>query len=333
MLLVDLCNSIAPSGYEDCARNIIREKIKGLADEINVDKMGNLITHKKGSGPKVALYSHMDEIGFIITGYNDDGTLRFSSLGNIDSNAVASKVVYIGKKKIPGVIGLKPIHLQDKNEKEQKIKISKCCIDIGSLSKEETRKIVKLGDYAIFNTKFKEFGDNLIKGKGFDNRIGCSILINILKEEYKCDLYCIFNVQEKIGQRGAFVSTFNVKPDICIVVDTYESNDIPGTPKYLEISDIGCGPVISVKNKNLLFNNNVTNSLISTAIQSGIHYQWKGDSKCKNEAHAIDMIGDGSNIAAVSIPCRYMHSSVSVCSLNDYSNTIDLLINYLKSCK
>ncbi|WP_123052612.1 M42 family peptidase [Clostridium sp. JN-1] len=333
MLLVDLCNSIAPSGYEECARNIIREKVKDLVDEINIDKMGNLIAHKKGSGPKVALYSHMDEIGFIITGYNDDGTLRFSTLGNIDSNAVASKVVCVGQKKIPGVIGLKPIHLQDKKERMEKIKFSNCCIDIGSASKEETREVVKLGDYAVFNTEFKEFGDNLIKGKGFDDRIGCSVLINILKEEYECDLYCIFNVQEKVGQRGAFVSTFNVKPDLCIVVDAYESNDIPGTPKYLEISDIGGGPVISVKSGSLLFNNNITNSIISIAIQSGINYQWKSDSMCKNEAHAIDMIGEGTNIAAVSIPCRYIHSSVSVCSLNDYNNTIDLLINYLKSFK
>lgn len=333
MLLVDLCNSIAPSGYEECARNIIREKIKDLVDEINIDKMGNLIAHKKGSGPKVALYSHMDEIGFIITGYNDDGTLRFSTLGNIDPNAVASKVVYVGQKKIPGVIGLKPIHLQDKKERMEKIKFSNCCIDIGSNSKDETRKVVKLGDYAVFNTEFKEFGDNLIKGKGFDDRIGCAVLINILKEEYECDLYCIFNVQEKVGQRGAFVSTFNVKPDLCIVVDTYESNDIPGTPKHLEISDIGGGPVVSVKSGNLLFNNNITNSIISIAIQSGINYQWKSDSMCKNEAHAIDMIGEGTNIAAVSIPCRYIHSSVSVCSLNDYNNTIDLLINYLKSFK
>lgn len=333
MLLVDLCNSIAPSGYEDCARNVIKENIKDLADEINIDKMGNVIAHKNGKGPKVALYAHMDEVGLIITGYNDDGTLRFSPLGNIDSNSIVSKVVSVGEKRFSGIIGAKPIHLQGRYERRQKTKISDLCIDVGSLSKEETRSIIKLGDYAVFDTDFEEFGDNLIKGKGFDNRIGCSILINILKEEYDCDLYCIFNVQEKVGQRGAFVSTFNVRPDICIVVDTYKSNDIPGTPKYLEISDVGCGPVISIKNGSILLNNNVTNSIISTAIQSGIHYQWKSDSKFKNEAHAIDMIGEGTNIAAVSIPCRYMHSTVSVCSLNDYNNTIDLLINYLKSCK
>ena len=124
MLLEKLSNAISPTGFEGEVRNFLKDEISSYVDEIKIDKMGNLITHKKGNGPKILIDAHMDEVGFILTGFNEDGTLRFSSLGGVNSKVVPSKVVYIGENMIPGVIGLKPIHLQGKEERKKALKYS-----------------------------------------------------------------------------------------------------------------------------------------------------------------------------------------------------------------
>lgn len=331
MLLEKLCNAVGPSGYEGEVRNIIKEEIKKYVDDIKVDNMGNIIAHKKGNGPKVIVDAHMDEVGFIITGYNDDGTLKFSALGGINAKIIPSKVVLIGDKKIPGVIGLKPIHLQSKDERKKPVPYNKCCIDIGSSSREETEKVVKLGEYAIFDTKFSKFGEGLIKGKAFDDRIGCAVLIEILKENYNCDFYAVFNVQEEVGERGAYVSAYNINPDIAIALEGTICADMPGIPKYLTATEIGKGPAISIMDRTSLFNNEITEAIIKVAKEKDIAYQRRTSVAGSNDAGAIHTVGDGAKVATVSVPCRYIHSSVSVASLEDYENTVKLMKEYLKT--
>lgn len=331
MLLKKLCNAVGPSGYEGEVRNIIKEEIKNYVDDIKVDNMGNIIAHKKGNGPKVVVDAHMDEVGFIITGYNDDGTLRFGALGGINPKIIPSKVVLIGDKKLPGVIGLKPIHLQDKDERKKPVPYDKCCIDIGSNSKEETKKVVKLGEYAIFDTKFSKFGEGLVKGRAFDDRMGCAVLIEILKENYNCDLYGVFNVQEEVGDRGAYVSAYNIQPDIGIALEGTICADMPGVPKYLMATEIGKGPAISIMDRTSIFNNEITDAIIKVAEEKGICHQRRKAIAGGNDAGAIHTVGDGAKVATVSVPCRYIHSSVSVASLDDYENTVKLMKEYLKT--
>ncbi|WP_027626654.1 M42 family metallopeptidase [Clostridium lundense] len=331
MLLETLSNASGVSGYEGDIRSIIKEVIEKYVDDIIIDKMGNVIAHKKGNGTKVIIDAHMDEVGFIITGYNEDGTLRFYPLGKINSKVPPAKVVFIGENKITGVIGIKPIHLQSKEEKGRSMSYSEYCIDIGSNSKDETKEVVRLGDYAVFDTKFGDFGRGLVKGKAFDDRIGCCILAEILKEDFQCDIYGVFNVQEEVGERGAYISSFTVKPDIGIVLEGTVCADMPNIPKYKRGTEIGNGPAISIMDESSLFSSQIFADIIKVANEKSIPYQLRRSVTGGNDGGAIHMSGEGAKVATISVPCRYIHSSVSVASLEDYQNTCKLVIEYIRT--
>ncbi len=333
MLLERLCNATGPSGFEGDVREIIKETVKPYVDELKVDNMGNIIVHKKGTGKRVVVDAHMDEVGFIITGYNEDGTLKFYSLSGIAANILPAKVVLIGDKKIPGVIGFKAIHLQSSEERKRSVSYNDCCIDIGATSKEEVKKLVSLGEYAVFDTEFSEFGEGLYKGKAFDDRMGCAVLIEALKENYDCDLYGTFNVQEEVGERGAFVSAFNVKADIGIVLEGTICADMPSVPKHLRATEVGKGPAISIMDRTSIFNHDIAGEIMKLGDEKGIPYQRRRAIAGGNDAFAIHASGEGAKVATISVPCRYIHSSVSVASKSDFENTVKLLVEYLKTIK
>lgn len=331
MFLERLCNASGPVSHEDEVRKLIIDEVKDYVDEIKVDRMGNVIVHKKGKGKKVMLDAHMDEVAFLITAINDDGTMKFEPMGGINSKVIPSKILYIGKNRIPGVIGLKPIHLQSGDERRNSIDYDKCCLDIGTSSREETKKYVRLGDYAVFATEYAEFGEGLVKAKALDDRAGCAVLVEVLKGNYDCDLYGAFNVMEEIGDRGAYVSAYQIQPDIGIAIEGTICADMPGIPGHLRATEIGKGPAISIMDRTSIFNVEVTNRIISTAEDNGIPYQRRRAIAGGNDAGAIHTSGNGAKVATVSVPCRYIHSSVSVASLADFNNTVKLLKNYLLS--
>jgi putative aminopeptidase FrvX len=331
MLLEKLCNATGPSGFEGEVREIIKEEIKNYVDEIKVDVMGNIIAHKKGNGRKVLIDAHMDEVGFIITGHNDDGTLRFEALGGINGKVLLSKVVLIGEDKIPGVIGFKPIHLQSGDERKKNVRASQCCIDVGLSSKEEAKKVIKIGEFVVFDVKYGEFGEGLVKGKAFDDRMGCAVAIEILKENYNCDLYVSFNVQEEVGERGAFVSAFNINPDIGVALEGTICADMPNIPKHLSATEIGKGPALSIMDRTSIFNDEILREIIKVAEEKDIPYQLRRAIAGGNDAGAILMSAEGAKVATVSVPCRYIHSSVSVASIKDYENTVTLMVEWLKT--
>lgn len=332
-LLEKLCNAAGPSGYEGEVREIIKEEIKPYVDKIKVDRMGNIIAHKKGRGKKILIDAHMDEVGFIITGYNADGTLKFRALGGVNSKVVPCKTVYIGKNKLPGVIGLKPIHLQSADERKKSLSYKDYCIDIGANSDTETRKLVKLGDYAVFDTKLEEFGEGLLKGKAFDDRMGCGVLIELLKENYDCDLYAAFNVQEEVGERGAFIAAYQVQPDIGIALEGTICADMPNVPKHLSATEIGKGPAISMMDRTSIYDAELSKEIINMAEENKIPFQRRRSAAGGNDAGAMVMSTDGAKVAAVSVPCRYIHSSISVASKEDFENTVELMRAWLKSVK
>lgn len=333
MFLEDLCNAHGPVGYEGEVRDLIKKEIKPYVDEIKVNVMGNILVHKKGKGPKVLVDAHMDEVGFIITGYNDDGTLKFSPLGGVNAKAAPCKVLYIGENRLVGVIGLKPIHLQNKAERTKGLTYKDYCIDIGSNSKEETKKLVELGDYAIFSTEYGDFGEGLMKGKAFDDRMGCAILVELLKENYDCDLYASFSVQEEVGDRGALSSAFEVEPDIGVALEGTICADMPSVPKHLRATEIGKGPAISMMDKTSIFDYELTNSIIKVAEEESIPYQRRKATAGGNDAGAMVSTKDGARVVTVSVPCRYIHSAISVASKDDFNNTVKLMKAWLKSLK
>ena len=330
-LLDKLTSLDGPSGYEGQVRSFIKEKIAPFVDEIFVDRMGNIIAHKKGSGKRVIIDAHMDEVGFIITGYNEDGTLRFKALGGINSKIIPSKTVLIGPDKIPGVIGAKPIHLQGKTEREKGLTYEDCCIDIGAYCRADAEELIELGEYAVFDTEYDEFGEGLVKGKAFDDRMGCLILMEALKENYDADIYGVFSVQEEVGERGAFISALNVKGDIGIAIEGTICADMPNIPKHLRATQVGEGPAISIMDRTSIFDTDIAQDMMELGDELGIPYQRRRAIAGGNDAATFHGTGEGAKIATISVPCRYIHSSVSVASKEDVINTVKLLVAYLKT--
>lgn len=330
-LLDKLTSLDGPSGYEGQVRDFIKENVKPYVDELFVDRMGNVIVHKKGSGKKVIIDAHMDEVGFIIKGYNDDGTLRFRALGGINDKIIPSKNVLIGPDKIPGIIGAKPIHLQGKEDREKGLTYNDCCIDIGANSREESEKLIELGEYVVFDTEYGDFGEDLVKGKAFDDRVGCLVLMEALKHSYDIDLYGVFAVQEEIGERGAFISSLNIQGDIGIALEGTICADMPNIPKHLSATEVGNGPAISIMDRTSIFDADIAQDIMEVGDECGIAYQRRRAIAGGNDAATFHGTGKGAKIAALSVPCRYIHSSVSVASKADIVNTIKLLVAYLKT--
>jgi len=323
------------TGNENEARELIIELAGQTGADVSVDRMGNVIAVKKGrkGGKKVMLAAHMDEVGFIISSISDNGMLKFKPVGGIDQRILLSKRVRIGKKAVPGVIGVKAIHLQEPDERNNVIKQKQMYIDIGATSKEEAQKLVQLGDYASFDTQFSEFGENKVKGKALDDRAGCSVLLELLKDTYDFDLVACFTVQEEIGLRGAEVAAYHVQPDMAIVVEGTTCADIPDVPEHMQTTRQGRGPAISFMDGSSIADRSLFRKMVETAEGNNLPYQLRENTVGGNDAGAIQRSRGGVATVVVSVPCRYIHSPASVMDLNDYSNTIRLLKEFLKGCE
>ncbi len=335
-LLKKLTEASGVSGNEDEVRDIIREEITPLVDKIYIDGIGNLIAYKKGKGEdvkKIMLCAHMDEVGFIITSISDNGMLKFKPVGGIDPRVLISKRVYIGKDKIPGVLGIKAIHLQEPSERKNAVKVEQMYIDIGVSSKEEAEKLVNLGDYAIFASDMVEFGDNKIKAKALDDRVGCLTLIEALKEEYDHDLYACFTVQEEVGLRGAGVAAYHVEPDIAVVVEGTTCSDVSGVDEHMYSTIMGSGPAITIMDGSSISNKALIEKLKATGDAKGIPYQIKKGTTGGNDAGKIHISREGVATCVVSVPCRYIHSPSSVMDMDDLKNTIELVKEFVKGCE
>ncbi len=329
MLLEKLCNACGVSGNEAEVRDIIIPEIKEHCDNLKVDSMGNIIAFKKGesSEKKLMIAAHMDEVGFIISGVTDKGYLEFKTVGGIDTRVMISKRVLIGKNKIPGVIGIKAIHLQTKTEREEVPKVKSLFIDIGAKDKEDALKYVKLGDYAAFDTKFAKLSDDNIKAKAIDDRAGCFVMINLIKKPVKYDTYFVFTVQEEVGLRGARVAAYSIMPDIALVLEATTCADVHNVEEGDRVTELGGGVAISIMDRRTIVDREYIELLKS--ISDGIKVQYKKTTMGGNDAGAIHQTGTGIKTASLSIPCRYLHSPVGVASLADIGEMEKLADRFL----
>ena len=229
MVLKELCTLRGVSGNEHEVRDFLLEKVRKTADEVRVDRMGNVLAVKKADradAPTILLDAHMDEVGMIVVGVNDNGLLSYDTVGGIDSRVVVSKRVRVGEKAVPGVIGAKAIHLQTAAERETVLGHSDLYIDIGAKDKAQAEEMVKPGDYVSFDSDYVEFGDGYVKARALDDRVGCMTLLRILENRYDVNVVCAFTCQEEIGLNGALAARFGVECDAAVVMEGTSANDL-----------------------------------------------------------------------------------------------------------
>ncbi|MGI6343939.1 MAG: M42 family metallopeptidase [Bacillota bacterium] len=332
MLLKRLSEAFGPSGYEKDVRRVLQDELQNHVNEWQRDALGNLIAVKPAaSGPKVMLAAHMDECGLMISSIDSSGLLRFRKVGGLDDRVLVSKTVLIGDKRVPGVIGAKAIHLQRPEERSQVIPFRSLYIDIGAKKKEEAAAMVKVGDYVVFDTKFDTFGDGMVKGKAFDDRAGCTVLAEVLKEEYNVPVYGAFTVQEEIGLRGAGVAAYAVDPDLAIVLEGTTCSDTPGSEEHGYCTNLGGGPAISIMDSSVISNKKMVAELVRLAEENNIPYQFKRSVTGGSDAGRINQTKTGVPVVVISVPCRYIHSPVSVLQLSDLEYAIQLVKLFLRS--
>lgn len=335
MLLKQLTCLNGGSGDETEVRDFIYNNIKDYIDDATVDSMGNLIVLKKGRkhDKKVMLSAHMDEVALMVTAIKDDGTIKFKTVGGIDERILVGLKVLVGEKKINGVIGIKPIHMQNEQERVTPIKLKNLYIDIGTTTKEETSSLVELGDYVYFNSDYVEFGNNKVKAKALDDRVGCAILMEMLKESYEYDLYACFTVQEEVGLRGSIITSNRICPDVALVVESTTCLDVHNVKPKDYVTQLGDGLALTIMDRTTIVDKKLLRFLERLANENKIKYQYKRAVAGGNDAGSIQRSRSGVKVASISVPCRYIHSPVSVMDKDDYNAALNLVKAFLENLK
>lgn len=271
------------------------------------------------------LSAHMDEVGFMVIGHGDNGTLKFKNIGGMDERILPGKRVVVGEKRIPGIIGCKPIHLQERDERGNNFKLKSMYIDIGADKKDEAEKLAPLGEFIAFDSEYIEFGDDVIKAKALDDRVGCAVMLETLRGEYGFDLYACFTVQEEIGLRGAEVAAYGVAPDLALVLEGTTCSDVPDVEAYDYSTILGGGAALTIMDRTSYPDRNLVSFIYNLARKNEINIQFKNTNKGGNDAGKIQGVRSGVKVASISVPCRYIHSPVSVMSRKDYESIKEVL--------
>jgi endoglucanase len=324
-------------GCEDEVRSIIKNELKDVCI-IEQDVMGNLVAKKEGGDKKIMLAAHMDEIGLMVRHIDDNGFLKFITLGGFFDQTILNQSVFVHTKKgpIPGVIGSKPPHLMEAKEKEKVIKTKDMLIDVGGGDAKTAKKLgVTVGDYVTFDVSFRELKNGLVTGKAFDNRLGCAIMVEVMKK-IRTDhtIYAVGTVQEEVGLKGARTSAYTLEPDVALALDVAPAGDFPGTKPEESRIKINQGPVITVadgKGRGIITHPKIRDSLVDTAKKTKIPYQLEVGEGGTTDATAIQLTRGGVLSGVVSIPTRYIHTPVEVASYKDIQNTVNLVRSYIES--
>ena len=336
-LLYDLLQTPSPTGHEQMVQRKIRDRFRGVADHVEPDVHGNLVLGiNTGARRKVMLAGHCDQIGFLVKYVSPDGYVYLDTLGGNDYGVLLGErlVVHTPRGPVTGVVGRKPVHIQQGPEVQQIPAASKIWLDIGAANKDEAMEAVSIGDYVTFRTGVTELRNDLIASPGLDNVAGLTVCLEVLRrcKRSRCEvaLFVASTVQEEIGSRGAATVTSKLSPDVGIAVDVVPATDDPGydlpPQRYVPVKLRG-GPTISTgPNTNI-----VVGHLLSEAarrIDVPVQPDPSG-STAPNDARVIQIADSGVATAAIGIPQRNMHTQVEIVSLADLEHTIQLLVEFV----
>ena len=329
-LLKEIAEVAGAPGHEQRIREVVLREVKPLVDDITIDNMGNVYAIKKGKSDKrVMVGAHMDEIGFIVTHIDDNGFVRFHTLGGFDPKTLtAQRVIIHGKEDVIGVMGSKPIHVMTPEERGKALKTTDFFIDLG-MKKEEVEKIVSIGNPITRERGLIEMG-TCVNCKSLDNRLAVFILIESLRElkdkEVPYDIYGVFTVQEEVGIRGANVAALEIKPDFGFGLDTTIAFDVPGAKPEEMITKLGEGTAIKVMDSSTICDYRMVKYMEEVADRNNIKTQKEILTAGGTDTAGIQRMNPGGAIAgAISIPTRHIHQVIEMADKQDIKGSIDLL--------
>ncbi len=328
-LLAQICEVAGAPGYEQRVRELVLKNIKGVADKIEQDNIGNIYAIKKGkdSSKRVMIAAHMDEIGFIVKHIDENGFLRFHTLGGFDPKTLtAQRVIVHGKKDLVGVMGSKPIHIMTAEEKSKHVLTSDFFIDLG-LPKKEVDKYVSVGDVITRDRQLIEMGE-CVNCKSIDNRVSVYILIETLKLLKDCpyDVYGVFSVQEEVGIRGANVAAHNINPSFGFGLDTTIAYDLPDSKPEEQVTKLGGGVAIKIMDASTICDYRMIQYQKEIAAKNKIKWQPEVLPMGGTDTAAIQRMGKTGAIAgAVSIPTRHLHQVIEMAHKSDIESAVLLL--------
>ncbi|MFW5789709.1 MAG: M42 family metallopeptidase [Bacillota bacterium] len=326
-ILEKVTAEFGPAGQENNIRGLIENEIKDFVDEIKVDNMGNLIAIKKGNGDgqKIMLAAHMDEIGIMITHIDDDGFLRFTTVGGVNPKHLVNRN-FIFEDGTVGTVGV------EKLDSFNDLKLDKLFLDIGSDNKDEANELVSIGDVAVYQKIFNSNGKRVISNS-LDDRAGCAVLISLLKEmnDTVNDIYAVFTVQEEVGTRGAGTAAFGIEPDLALAVDVTGTGDTPEA-HTMDVK-LGKGAAIKVMDRGSIAHPGIKKMLAELAKEDNICYQYEVLEFGATDARAIQLSRGGVPSGTLSIPTRYIHSPSEMLDLGDLKDCRDLIIKFVESDK
>lgn len=331
-LLKDLTETPGVSGSEHEIRELIKSKAEKHADELEEDDLGNLYA-KKGSGDKTLMIAtHMDQIGLAVKRITEEGFIKFSKVGGVTRQSLLNQriTIHTGEDQVTGVIGMKPPHLMDKEEREKLPEIEQLFVDIGAEDDEEVEDLgINVGDFITFERETKEVQNERITGKALDNRVGAAIGIESLKKfEEDYELVVVFSVQEEVGLKGAKTAAFKVNPDVALAVDTSIAGDLPGIEPDESELKLGEGFEITMmqsSGRGLITPEKVRNWLTETAEENELDFQrgvWEGGA---TDAAKIYLVREGIPTGSIGVPTRHIHSSTEMVDISDMEATAEYM--------
>lgn len=335
-LLTRLTQTPGVSGREERVREWLSAQLADIAKETTTDALGSLIAHIPGSGPKVALVAHMDEIGFLVSKVDEAGFVRVMPVGGVDARVFgAQKVIVHGRRDLPGIVGSIPPHLLKKDngaQHKEALPIEESFIDLG-LPADDVLKSVAVGDPVTFATSSWHNG-HCFFGKALDDRVGLFVMLGAVRKagSIGCDLFLIGSTQEEYGLRGAGPAIFSVKPDIMLALEGTVASDTPGLklPPNIAATSQGNGPEVRLSDRGMLSSRPVADRLIELARKANIPHQVIVKNTGATDAMAGQTVGTGTRACTLSVPVRYIHAPVGIARKSDIQHSIDLVSAFLQ---
>ncbi len=340
--LYELSNAHGPSGFEGPVRNIVRRELEGLCDNLETDGMGSLMGHFRGSdlsGPTVMIAAHMDEVGLMVRYITAEGYVKFQTLGGWLDQALINQrwIIHTKLGPVDGLTGIKTPHVMSAESRNQVFKRDGLFLDVGATSKEDAQERLGItpGDPITPDSKVSPMaGNNLLIGKAWDDRVGLAVMIDVLNRldgvSISSNLYAVATVQEEVGLRGAQTSSYKIRPEVGVNLESGVAGDYPGTSQDESQEKLGKGPTIFLHDSSMIPNLALRNLFVETAEEQNISVQFDVLSGYGEDGAEMQRSHDGAPSINISVPTRYLHSHNSVINLEDVGKTVDLVVSVIK---